>query len=71
MAKERNFEIDYLKGIAIIFVLIMHSLENTFLRGIRQEVYLGQAVPIFFTVSFFLAFNKFTKQKMTNSQTYK
>lgn len=56
MAKERNFEIDYLKGIAIIFVLIMHSLENTFLQGIRQEVYLGQAVPVFFYSFLFSCF---------------
>lgn len=58
MIKERQLEIDWLKGLAIIFVLLMHSLDSSVLYGIRQELYLGQAVPVFFMVTFYLAFKK-------------
>ncbi len=53
---ERLSYIDFLKGIAIIFVLLLHTLSDGVRSAIIAQVHIGQAVPIFLTVTIFLSF---------------
>lgn len=41
---------------AIIFVLFLHSLDKSILKDTYSVCHIGQAVPIFFSVTFYLAF---------------
>lgn len=61
-AGKNNVDVlDYLKGIAILSVIFMHSVDRDYLYSIYQELWVGQAVPIFLTITFFLAFRKLSK----------
>lgn len=53
---ERLSYIDSLKGLAILFVLLLHSLSDGVRIAIWAPVHIGQAVPIFLAVTFFLSF---------------
>ena len=45
--KKRNYNIDIIKGIAIIAVILIHSLADELLLAILSPFYIWQAVPIF------------------------
>lgn len=45
--KKRNYNIDIIKGIAIIAVILIHSLADELLLAILSPLYIWQAVPIF------------------------
>lgn len=54
--KGRITSIDALKGCAIIAVLLLHSLDNSILSAIKATTHIGQAVPVFALVTFYLTF---------------
>ena len=56
-------EINFLKGVAILFVLLLHSLSRNCLLGSYAVFHIGQAVPIFFMVTFFLAFHSLSTKE--------
>lgn len=48
--------LDSIKGLSIIFVLLLHSLSRASLGFICASFHIGQAVPIFLTVTFYLSY---------------
>ena len=58
---DRLTSINAIKGLAIIFVLLLHSLSPEYLERIYSTVHIGQAVPIFIAVTFFLSYLKLDK----------
>lgn len=49
-------EIDSLKGIAILFVILQHTISGTFLKSTYDQIHISQAVPIFVALTFYLSF---------------
>lgn len=45
--KKRNYNIDIIKGLAIIAVILIHSLSDELLLAIFSPLYIWQAVPVF------------------------
>ncbi|SOC38213.1 acyltransferase family protein [Salinicoccus kekensis] len=45
--KKRNYNIDIIKGLAIIAVILIHSLPDEMLLAILSPFYIWQAVPVF------------------------
>lgn len=66
--EKRSQEIDFVKGCAIFSVLLLHSLSNGVRTLIYSEVHIGQAVPIFIAVTFYLSF--INLQKHSNDIKY-
>lgn len=56
MNKERILSVDALKGLAIIAVLLLHSLDSEILDFIKSVIHIGQAVPVFALITFYLTF---------------
>ena len=54
--KARLPEIVFVKGIAIISVLLLHSLPENILDISLDSLHIGQAVPIFLFITFYLSF---------------
>ena len=59
MAQERNLNLDFIKILAMVFVVGIHSIANFNIWGININDYYrlticGTAIPLFFTVSGFL-----------------
>lgn len=54
--EKRSQEIDFVKGCAIFSVLLLHSLSNGVRTLICSYIHIGQAVPIFIAVTFYLSF---------------
>lgn len=48
---ERNIQIDLIKGLAIISVIILHSLPSKILYNVGAPFYIWQAVPIFMIIA--------------------
>lgn len=46
--RERDYSIDFVKGVAILFVILLHNMPN---ESIYSIAYIGQAVPLFLLVS--------------------
>ncbi|MER2181244.1 MAG: acyltransferase family protein, partial [Desemzia incerta] len=46
-----NKNIDIMKGISILFVVIIHSLKDDTLRSIGGPFFILQAVPVFLIIS--------------------
>ena len=42
--RERDYSIDFVKGVAILFVILLHNMPN---ESIYSIAYIGQAVPLF------------------------
>ena len=40
--RERDYSIDFVKGVAILFVILLHNMPN---ESIYSIAYIGQAVP--------------------------
>lgn len=53
---QRLNEIDFVKGIAILSVLLLHTLSQNVLDVSCSSIHIGQAVPVFLFISFFLSF---------------
>ena len=49
--RERDYSIDFVKGVAILFVILLHNMPN---ESIYSIAYIGQAVPLFLLVSSYL-----------------
>ena len=45
--KKRNYNIDIIKGLAIVAVILIHSLTDEMLLAILSPFYIWQAVPVF------------------------
>lgn len=43
--RDRDYSIDFVKGVAILFVILLHNMPN---ESIYSIAYIGQAVPLFF-----------------------
>ena len=56
IVNKHQYELDFIKGIAIISVLVLHSLKTETLDQIVSSFYLKQAVPLFIAVTFYLGF---------------
>ena len=51
MERYRSVQIDILKGLAIISVILLHSWDASFLLRIGAPYYISQAVPIFIIIA--------------------
>lgn len=56
IVENRLSSIDALKGLAILAVLLLHSLDPAILGVIYGKIHIGQAVPIFVMITFYLSF---------------
>ena len=54
--------IDYVKGLAAISVILLHTLPESILRSSFAVYHIWQAVPIFIFVSFYLGFRNLEKK---------
>lgn len=54
--RERDYSIDFVKGVAILFVILLHNMPN---ESIYSIAYIGQAVPLFLLVSSYLTYGGF------------
>lgn len=62
MLKQNHLEnIDFIKGLAAISVILLHTLPESVLYGSFAVFHIWQAVPIFLFITFYLAFRSFEK----------
>ena len=62
MDKVKYYEdIDFIKGTAIVFVILLHILSNNALNSIYACFHIWQAVPLFILVSFYLLLKKLSR----------
>lgn len=52
----RQQELDFIKGVAIMSVILLHSLGSSTLDSIYYSIHIGQAVPLFIFITFLLSF---------------
>lgn len=62
MAKNKIAEYDFVKGIAILFVILLHTVSHQFLFDSYAYFHIWQAVPLFILISYTLMFSKFEKK---------
>lgn len=67
----RLYEIDFIKGVAILSVLFLHTLNSDVRSTIFSQIHIGQAVPIFIAVSFLLSFRYLDKSQDCISDWFK
>ena len=60
---KRLDQYDFLKGVAIVFVLLLHSLSREVLWFMHSNYSIGQAVPLFILCTFVLSFNSLFARK--------
>lgn len=58
---KRIESIDFIKGVAIFSVLLLHTFSQSLLTISWSALHIGQAVPIFISVTFFLSFRSLDK----------
>lgn len=61
-----NKNIDIMKGIAIIFVILIHSFKDDTIKAIGGPYYLLQAVPVFFIISAFNQSQSYERRQLTS-----
>ncbi len=62
MFKQNHIEnIDFIKGLAAISVILLHTLPKKILYGSFAVYHIWQAVPIFLFITFYLGFSSFEK----------
>jgi fucose 4-O-acetylase-like acetyltransferase len=61
----RNYNLDYIKGVAILMVIVLHCL-TVFKRALFTLLYIEQAVPLFLITTAFLFFSKTSNAGRTN-----
>ena len=54
---KRDQRIDFIKGLAIISVIILHSVNESTLLAIGSPFTLGQAVPVFMMIAGYNGYN--------------
>lgn len=59
--KDRISTIDFVRGIAILSVILLHTISEEVLTISHSTLHIGQAVPLFLFVSFYLAFKGLDK----------
>ena len=57
--RERDYSIDFVKGVAILFVILLHNMPN---ESIYSIAYIGQAGPLFLLVSSYLTYGGFQRK---------
>ena len=57
--RERDYSIDFVKGVAILFVILLHNMPN---ESIYSIAYIGQVVPLFLLVSSYLTYGGFQRK---------
>lgn len=55
-------EIDFIKGIAIASVILLHTCSAEMRSSLFSAFHIGQAVPIFITITFILSFRSIEHQ---------
>lgn len=60
-------EVDFIKGLAAISVIFLHTLPLSILKGTFAVFHIWQAVPIFLFISFYLGFRNIER----NGNVYK
>ncbi|WP_423188905.1 acyltransferase family protein [Alkalibacterium sp. f15] len=58
----RNYNIDFIKALAIISVILIHGLSNDTLYAILAPYYIWQTVPVFMILLGYNSANSFTKR---------
>ncbi|WP_286968533.1 acyltransferase family protein [Flavobacterium sp. UBA4854] len=58
---QRNFYIDYIKGIASLSVVLLHCMPNYY---IVSPLWIGQAVPLFLFITGYLTYSSFQRGKL-------
>lgn len=58
---QRNQFLDFLKGVAILCVILIHNLPDMIQKETLSWYHIGQAVPIFMVVSGYLGYAKYAK----------
>lgn len=62
MLKQNHLEnIDFIKGLAAISVILLHTLPESLLYGSFAVYHIWQAVPIFLFITFYLGFSSLEK----------
>lgn len=62
MLKQNHLEnIDFIKGLAAISVILLHTLPESLLYGSFAVYHIWQAVPIFLFITFYLGFRSLEK----------
>lgn len=61
-----NKNIDIMKGIAIIFVILIHSFKDHTIKAIGGPYYLLQAVPVFFIISAYNQSQSYERRRLTS-----
>lgn len=59
----REDKYDFVKGIAISFVILLHTIDRETLLSICHIYHIGQAVPLFILVTFVLSFSSLSKRE--------
>ena len=62
--EKRNERLDFMKGIAILFVILNHNIPLSILYSYKYFYHIGQAVPIFMMVSGYLVYAKYSSQDL-------
>ena len=64
MLKQSYLEqIDFIKGLAAVSVILLHTLPLSVLYGSFAVYHIWQAVPIFLFITFYLGFRNFEKKE--------
>lgn len=67
MAESKIHELDFIKGLAILSVILLHTISRNALYTTYAFFHIWQAVPLFVFVSYYLLFVKFGKKISVNS----
>lgn len=54
-------EVDFIRGIAIVSVILMHTIPNSVQDIVFWQIHIGQAVPLFLLITLFLSFQGLKK----------
>ena len=69
--KQNHLEhIDFIKGLAAISVILLHTLPQTFLYVSLAVYHIWQAVPVFLFITFYLGFRNLEKKKISYKEYY-
>lgn len=62
MLKQNHLaDIDFIKGLAAVSVILLHTLPKSVLYGSFAVYHIWQAVPLFLFITFYLSFRNFEK----------
>lgn len=61
--KEKLYFIDFIKGLSIVAVILLHNLPYSYLPYLISIAWIGQAVPVFLLISGYLTYYSFENGK--------